>query len=158
MPVEEGSCNGNVNGDDWVNPDEPDGNESGDNGNETDNGGDESDNGDDDGSNNEVADLIEDALLAGSEARNIVAGASDTLVSIRSNYADFNMEFEKAADADQKVLGAMGASEEYLVLAKEAIYGPADEGTMVMEEDCSASEKILDFNKKIGAEMRTVNA
>ena len=75
MPVEQGSCNGNVNGDDWVNPDEPDdeesdnggditddGNEGGDGGNEGGDDGNESDNGDDDGSSNEVVEaLIQDA-------------------------------------------------------------------------------------------------
>jgi len=82
MPVEQGSCNGNVNGDDWVNPDEPDDeesdnggditddgnengdddNEGGDSGNEGGDDGNESDNGDDDGSSNEVVEaLIQDA-------------------------------------------------------------------------------------------------
>lgn len=91
MPVESGSCNGNVNGDDWVNPDESDnddgndsgddgnqsgddGNQSGDDGNQSGDEGNDGDDGDDgndsdDGSGNEVVDaLIQDAKLAASEA------------------------------------------------------------------------------------------
>ena len=127
IPAAQGSCIGNISDDDWVNPDDPDdssdgdddnnggGDGDGDDGNNSgDDGNDGNDSGDDGNSNEAVEAIIQEAKEAASEAENLLAGAQSTLNRIRSSMADLEIEFEKAQEADDKVIDAVWTSEEYL--------------------------------------------